>query len=137
MMQIDDFRRAKELTQKLKQSTPFMVRPGKQLLKTMREKGEVVSPEQEFEVAWVEYSGDEGGIMCALGKHETAKQVYVSSLTHLEFDPTHPLAEAVKSYQNQRLQGLNLQNRKSVMAELMRMERTTKQKRSGKGGFSK
>lgn len=136
-MQIDDFKHAKELTQKLKQSTPFKVRPGKQLLKTMREKGEKASPKQEFDVTWVEYSGDEGGIMCALGDNETGKQVYVSSLTHLKFDPAHPLAEAVEAYQSRRIHGLKLQARKGVMAELMQMERSTQQKRSGRGGFGK
>ncbi|WP_421658919.1 hypothetical protein [Leptothermofonsia sp. ETS-13] len=48
-----------------------------------------------------------GGIGCGL-KDEGGKEVRVTSLTHLKFDLTHPLAEDVKAYQQERIRGLKL-----------------------------
>lgn len=135
-MQVDNYAEAKALTEKLKESLPFKVRPGKELLKTIRNEGEKVSPNQEFEVNSVNYSGDDGGIMCVIVIGEEEKQAFVTSLTFVKFDPDHPLAPEVTAYQKRRTYGLKLQNSSNVLSELRRLaiEQPSK-KKSRKGGF--
>jgi hypothetical protein len=99
---IDDRNAAKALTEKLKASLPIKVKAGKEFLKTLKQKERTVDPEQEFDVDFVGYSGDEGGIMFGLVSDITNpedKEKYVVSLTHLKIDSEHPLVEEVQAYQ--------------------------------------
>jgi hypothetical protein len=54
------------------------------------------------------------------------------SITHLKIDPDHPHAEEIAAYQRERNRKLMLQNRGSLMTELM-PSRSPKTKKSGKG----
>ena len=63
-MPIDDHASANSLSRQLETSAPFKVRPGKYLLKLMKDKGTPMSAERDYTVETVMYSGDEGGIMC-------------------------------------------------------------------------
>ncbi|MBD2196824.1 MULTISPECIES: hypothetical protein [Calothrix] len=133
-MRIDDYNAAKALTDKLKQSLPITVKAGKEFLKTLKQKGEDANPDREFEVDFVGYSGDDGGIMCGLKEpnNPESKEKYVSSITHLKIDPHHPLAAEVQAYQRQRIRKLMLQNSGGFTAELMTIE-PMKKKKSAKG----
>lgn len=137
-MQIDDYNQASTLTRKLQNSLPVQAYPGKQYLKMMRDRGEALSPDTVLTIEKVDYSGDMGGIVCVLAADPGQKQVYAVSLTHLKIDPAHPLAAEVTAYQQRRIRGLKLQNRKSVMSELRHLGRSTEpKKKRGKGGFGK
>ncbi|NJP11203.1 MAG: hypothetical protein HC866_18435 [Leptolyngbyaceae cyanobacterium RU_5_1] len=131
-MIIDDYTEAEALTKKLEASLPITARPGKEYLKMMRDKGEAVSEHKELTIEKVFYSGDMGGIICAIAPDPEQKEVYAISITHLRIDPDHPLAAEVQAYQRKRVRGLKLQDSRSVMAELMQMKQADKKKR-GKG----
>jgi len=133
-VRIDDYNAAKALTEKLKENLPIKARAGKEFLKTLKQKGENADPNREFEIDFVGYSGDEGGIMCGLKVPDNpeSKEKYVSSITHLKIDPNHPLASEVQAYQRQRIRKLRLQNEAGFAAELMVIE-PKNQKKSGKG----
>ena len=135
-MQIDNYLEAQALTEQLEATIPFQVRAGKELLKTMRDRGESIKANTWLTVDLVKYSGDIGGINCGLEpvSGQTEKQRYVVSLTHLEIDPKHPLASEVKAYQRKRIQRLMLQNQGGFAAELL-AERSNTQKKKPKQGF--
>jgi hypothetical protein len=65
-MTVDNSRAATALSKKLEASLPIKVKVAKELLKMLKTRGDIINPEKEFEVDWVAYSGDEGGIMCRL-----------------------------------------------------------------------
>lgn len=133
-MRIDDYKAAQALTEKLKESLPIKARAGKQFLKTLKQKGENVDPDKEFEIDFVGYSGDEGGITCGLKdpNNPESQEKYFSSITHLKIDPDHPLASEVQAYQRQRIRKLMMQNESGFAAELMVIE-PAKKKKPGKG----
>jgi hypothetical protein len=136
-MKVDNYREATALTEKLKTSLPIKVKAAKELLKMLKTRGDIINPEKEFEVDWVSYSGDEGGIMCRLiSKNDNPEDEnvaqYVVSITHLKIDPDHPHAEEIATYQRERNRKLMLQNRGSLMTELM-PSRPPKIKKSSKG----
>ncbi len=135
-MQIDNYQEAQDLTERLEATIPFQVRAGKELLKTMRDRGKTVNASTVLTVDLVKYLGDMGGINCGLEvlPGQTEKHRYVVSLTHLEIDPEHPLAAEVKAYQRKRIQRLMLQNQGGFAAELL-AQRTTRQKKKSKKGF--
>lgn len=132
-MQIDNYEQAIALTNKLEARLPIKVRAGKPFLKTLRERGETVTPEQEFTVDFVKYSGDMGGIMCALASDSEQKERYVISITHLKIDPNHPLAQEVEAYQHHRNRMLMLQDRKGFATELLASKLAVKKKKRNQG----
>jgi hypothetical protein len=134
-MKIDDRNQAMALTEKLKASLPMKVRPGKQFLRMLKEKGEIANPDREYEVNSVLYSGDDGGISCALTSDTTDTTAYVVSITHLEIDSNHPLAAELKEYQSQRTRKLFLQDKGGFGAEFLADTLIKNRKRSS--GFGK
>ena len=136
-MRIDDYNAAKALTEKLKENLPIKARAGKEFLKTLKQKGVNADPDREFEIDFVGYSGDEGGIMCGLKEpnNPESEEKYVSSITHLKIDPNHLLAAEVQTYQRQRIRKLMLQDSRGFKAELMTIEPQKNKNRSK--GFGK
>ena len=134
-MQIDNFEEAQALTVQLEKTLPFQIRPGKEFLKMMRDQGKSISSETVFTVDGVIYSGDIGGINCALMPWSEVgdKERFVVSITHLVIDPQHPLASKVKAYQQKRIQGLKLQNQVGFAAELLAQRNASKRKKRGSG----
>jgi hypothetical protein len=132
-MQIDNLEEAQDLCDRLEATIPFTVRPTKQLLKTMIERGNRASLNDVFTVDWVKYSGDVGGINCAF--EYSGGERYVVSLTHLKIDPEHPLTEEVIAYQNRRIQRLKLQDMGGFGANLL--ANTNQPKRPKSRGFGK
>ena len=69
---------------------------------------------------------------------EKDTQAYVTSITHLEIDPSHPLASEIQNYQRQRTHKLMLQNSRGFMAEMRQLsEGAERKKRKGDRGFGK
>ena len=67
----------------------------------------------------VMYSGDEGGILCALDKIGDGKEAYLTSLTHLKVIERHPLAKAMKAYQRGRKKKLAAQHALGVVSSFV------------------
>jgi hypothetical protein len=133
-MQIDNLKEAQDLSDRLEATIPFPVRVTKQLLKTMKERGDRASLDDIFTVDWVKYSGDVGGISCAF-EHSDGGERYVVSLTHLKIDSQHPLADEVIAYQNRRIQRIKLQDLGGFGANLL--ADTNQPKRPKSRGFGK
>ena len=134
-MIIDDYDAALSLTEKLKERLPIKARAAKPFLKTLKQRGEDVHPDRDFEIESVDYSGDAGGIMCVLVAEPNTKECYVVSMTHLIIDPNHPLASEVQEYQRQRTRKLMLQNQGGFTSELLAQKSAGKRK--GGWGFGK
>lgn len=130
-MPIDDYDSATLLSHQLEASVPFNVRPGKPLLKLMKNKGTPMSAERDYAVEKVMYSGDEGGILCMLQGTAADKEVVGASITHLIMEPTHPQASSVKAYQRHRNDQLRLQDQRGFAALAGRGESKKKKKRGG------
>ena len=131
-MQIDDYGQAIALKNKLEAALPFRIRPGKQLLKAMKD--EPTSATTWLDVDSVMYAGDEGGILLNLvPSGDSSKSVYSTSLTHVVFDPTHELAAEVQAYQRERTRRLMMQDRGGFAAELLAQRPSPKRKTKRKG----
>jgi hypothetical protein len=134
-MQIDDYKEAQALTEKLKASLPVKVFPTKQLVQSLRQQGKSIKTDQPYEIDSVFYAGDMGGITCALKRDPEDKEVYAVSITHLKIDPDHPLAPEIEAYQRKRTRGLAIQNSREFAAELLKGRSTTTKKKRPKKGF--
>jgi hypothetical protein len=138
MMQIDDFVEAQALTDKLQDTLPFKVFPTKFFLGFLLDRGEAVQANAEFVVESLFYSGDAGGIICALEDSpffSNSQEKMVISISHLKIDPDHPLATEIIDYQRRRIHRLKLQDKGGFAAELLAKMPSTKRKK--KLGFGK
>ena len=70
-----------------------------------------------YQVEYVTYAGDMGGILCSMMVEEENQEGddneiggVTTSITHLKIDPTHPLAEKIKNYQKKRALALVIAN---------------------------
>ena len=70
----------------------------------LKEKGIYTGMNREINISNVYYSGDAGGIVCAIEGDE--KQVLIVSLTHLIIKPDHPLSDKIAAYQKKRIRRL-------------------------------
>jgi hypothetical protein len=136
-MSVDNYAEAIALTEKIEAHLPIIAYPSKPYLKLMKQQGERVSSNQELVIDSVMYTGDEGGICCAIQPQAADKQVYVVSITHLEVDPLHPLAPEIQQYQRQRTRTLMQQNSRGFMAEMRQLSEPKKKQGKGDRGFNK
>ena len=120
-MQIDDYRAAKALTEKISANLPIRAYLGKALLKRAESGGKKVDPKIPYTIEWVGYSGDEGGIMCTLKESPNEGEKLVTSITHIKIDPEHPLALEILMYQQERTMRLAIQDRGGFGSELLKM----------------
>ncbi|MCU0534751.1 MAG: hypothetical protein MUD14_12730 [Hydrococcus sp. Prado102] len=125
---IDDYEKAIALTEKMEAQLPISVYATPQLLKTMEEKGEKCDRDRLFTIEKVHYSGDMGGITCALTPDSKSDMVFAVSLTHLRIPDDHPLASEIQSYQKKRTLRLAIADGK-----MGRAKRLAKQDRKKKG----
>lgn len=63
----------------------------------------------QLEVTSVLYTGDMGGICCAIQISGAEKTLFVVSLTNLEIEHGHPLRKAIKAYQKKRRKQLAME----------------------------
>jgi len=99
---IDDYAKVKELMREMEAQLPISVRPTTALVRRLRQQGAQIVRDQELRIQDVFYAGDEGGILCAMALSEDAKEMLVVSITHLQVDPDHPLAQEIRDYQRER-----------------------------------
>ena len=76
------------------------------MVRSLRQDGIKISSKRQIQIINVMYSGDEGGIMCALKGTGDDKTAVLVSLTHLRLPTDHPLAKDVRAYQITRTQKL-------------------------------
>jgi hypothetical protein len=132
-MKIDDPIAANILTERISATIPFKVYLGKPLLKISEKDGHKTNSNTVFNVDWVGYSGNEGGIMCALKDALGNEEMYVVSITHIKVDPEHPLIAEIEAYQQERVIRLAIQDRGGFSAELLK--RSPTRRKSNKKGF--
>src|SRR3954467_10908574 len=91
---IDNPQQGEQLLKRLESSLPLPAIVTPELAAVIRERSSGTDPPRRCIITKTFYGGDEGGILCGLdlGKGEHAKEVFVVSLTHLDFDPGSPLA---------------------------------------------
>ena len=99
---IDDQEKAMQLIDKISAELPITAYPGREFMKMMQSSGESADEKMQLQIEEVMYSGDEGGILCALAPWANSKQAYVVSITHLKFPKEHPLEREIRAYQKQR-----------------------------------
>src|SRR3954453_17630040 len=102
---IDDPQQGEQLLKRLESSLPLPAIVTPELAAVIRERSSGTDPPRRCIITKTFYGGDEGGILCGLdlGKGEHAKEVFVVSLTHLDFDPGSPLAGEIAAYQRHRI----------------------------------
>jgi hypothetical protein len=99
--------KTQRLLSDLQAALPLETRIGPQLAVLLRDKMPDLKPFQRCQVTKVFYTGDEGGILCHLDLTEDAsEEVYLTSITHLVFDPRLPLARQIAAYQKHRIKGI-------------------------------
>jgi hypothetical protein len=98
---IDDQEQVKVLMQQMEAALPIPATLTSRLVRALRDQGKVFHKREVF-IHSIFYSGDEGGISCAITLPGDAKEVVVVSLTHLRVSPKHPLGEAMRAYQQAR-----------------------------------
>ncbi len=54
------------------------------------------------QVTGASYAGDEGGIICQFSAGDGSEASVHASITHLRFDPRHPLTREIALYQKRR-----------------------------------
>jgi hypothetical protein len=98
----------KRLMAKLSAALPIPARATPELQTLLRGQTGGAVPVQ-CAVTSIYYTGDEGGIVCKLDLgSSTGKQAF-TSITHLRFDPTLPLAREITAYQKHRRKHLRCQ----------------------------
>jgi hypothetical protein len=107
---IDDCAKAMELLEKMKAQLPIPARPGRAFLQAMRKNGMSIRSGQELLIESVLYLGDEGGIGCAIQLPDKGI-VTIASLTHIQVEANHPLAQEIHAYQTERARKLAQVNR--------------------------
>jgi hypothetical protein len=136
-MSVDNYEMAIALTEKIKQNLPISAQPTKELVNNSKKQGATLQSQQTLIIDSVVYTGDEGGICCAIKLEGGSKSLLVASITHLVIDPTHPLAPEIQAYQQQRIRALKVQNSRSFMSEMGRLSASPKRKKQGGFGFKK
>ena len=99
---IDDYVTTMALIEQMKAQLPIPVYGSKNFIRSMRKQGVMITERQQIQIEEVLYGGDEGGILCKLKGIGGADTAFICSLTHLEVQKQHPLAEAIKAYQRER-----------------------------------
>src|SRR4051794_8378965 len=97
---IDDPQQMEQLLKRLESSLPLPAIVTPELAAVIRERSSGTDLPRRCIITKTFYGGDKGGILCGLdlGKEEHAKEVFVVSLTHLDFDPGSPLAGEIAAY---------------------------------------
>jgi hypothetical protein len=96
------------LLSRMRATLPMPARMTPRLLATLRDQNPALSPAAACRVTRVDYAGDEGGIVCHLAREgdDESGRLVVTSITHLDFDPRHPLAREIAAYQKHRTKRL-------------------------------
>lgn len=96
------------LLTRLREVLPMAARLTPRLLASLREQNPGLSPAAACQIIRIDYAGDEGGIVCHLAREgdDQSGNLVVTSITHLHFDPRHPLTREIATYQKHRIKRL-------------------------------
>jgi hypothetical protein len=108
-MMIDDPIAAGELLEQIGQALPLPARPTPELQASLSKQNAAASVPADCTIAGLHYMGDEGGILCKLDLGASMVNQAFVSITHLRFDPRHPLSRKITAYQKHRVKRLRLQ----------------------------
>ena len=104
--------KAARLLAALKAAAPFEAELAPSLIEYLQAEN-VADADPRHYIAWdFSYAGDEGGIICHLGRSEETGQALVVSLTHVRVPRSMPLAAAVLDYQKHRVKKLKKQGQR-------------------------
>jgi hypothetical protein len=111
---IDDPQKTERLVRELEVSLPLETRLSQTLKQTLTTQSPDLEIPDSCNVARIFYTGEEGGIVCALdiGGPET-KTPYIVSITHLIFNKRIPLFRQIDAYQRHRIKKLKQQNHRN------------------------
>ena len=94
------------LTQKLQLALPLKAYPTRELVQSLRDKGNPITLKNELTITTVHNSGDISGIMCVI--EQKTKNVIACGLTHLIFTANCPLYKEIVDYQKKRIKRAKL-----------------------------
>jgi hypothetical protein len=104
---IDNRDQVERLLGKLTESLPLSALVTPALMATLRERSSTTKITLDCTVTEVMYMGDEGGVVCHLTfDEEDAREVFLTSITHLAFDRRLPVAREIAAYQKHRIKRL-------------------------------
>ena len=103
---IDNPKQLATLMQKLKSHLPIPAKATDALIRNLRTNSINLSANTDIEITDVMYTGDEGGICCALRVIDQKEVADVVSITNLRLLNTHALSPDVRAYQTLRTKKL-------------------------------
>ena len=104
---IDNRQLVDRLLDELRAQIPLPATTTPALVATLREPTSNPPLPRRCRVTWVDYAGDEGGIMCRLDFGiANAESAHVVSITHLTFDRRAPLFREIEAYRKHRIKRL-------------------------------
>jgi hypothetical protein len=109
-LEIDDLDQAETLVAQMETHLPILAEIQRGTASYLRSQGVFIPPHRNVHIYGVLYSGDDGGILCALSP-AGSKEPVVISLTHLKIPYRHPLEKEIRAYQKTRTKKLNESNR--------------------------
>ncbi len=109
-LEIDDLDHVEALVANMEAHLPIAAEIQRGAANYLRSQGSFITPHRNVQIYSVFYSGDEGGILCAISP-EDSKVPVVISLTHLKIPYRHPLEKEIRAYQRTRTRKLNESNR--------------------------
>jgi hypothetical protein len=102
---IDDQNQVKVLMEKMEDHLPIQAEVLRSTANHLWAQGILIPPHRQVSIHKVFYSGDEGGITCAISPPES-KEAIVISLTHLKIPYRHSLEKEIRAYQKARIKKL-------------------------------
>jgi hypothetical protein len=112
---IDNYAQVQELMRKMEAQLPIPARPTSTLIRAMRQHGVKLARDQELPVKRLFYMGDEGGISCDVTPPGLEKTPIICSITQIEIDAKHPLAQEIAAYQQERAKKLSRAGREPTI----------------------
>jgi hypothetical protein len=107
---IDDPEKAARLVDALEASLPIETRLPASLIQSLSKRSPDVAIPAKCNVVSVFYTGEEGGIVCALDiGGPNAETAHIVSITHLIFERKVPLFSQIDAYQRHRTKKLKQQ----------------------------
>ena len=106
---IDNPDQAERLLAKLQAALPVPARVTPEVVATLQAQKPANRMPSTCIITWINYAGDEGGIVCKLDFDCEMESETFASITHLRFDPRLPLARDITAYQKHRVKRLRRQ----------------------------
>ena len=102
---LDDPQQVEALLAKMEAQLPLRAEIHRATARYLAAQGVSLPPHRQITISHVVYSGDEGGIMCAISPEESKEPILIS-LTHLKIPYHHPLEKEIRAYQKARMSKL-------------------------------